>query len=120
MRGVVRDTAVVCSNVTMAQALFNNGVKSNNVTAQILWLKARAGWAEAQPARDEQDGQTGARRTRWTNDNPDRRRIPGMSGHGSPCANSRALGPTTLAFTFSAALGPVHKVDIWSRFQWDG
>jgi hypothetical protein len=39
----------------MARALFNNGVKSNNVTAQTFWLKARAGWAETQPARNEQD-----------------------------------------------------------------
>jgi hypothetical protein len=45
------------ANVTMAQALFNNGVKSNNVTAQIFWLKARAGWVEAQPAGDDQDDQ---------------------------------------------------------------
>jgi hypothetical protein len=51
------DTATVSANVTMAQALFNNGVKSNNVTAQIFWLKARAGWVEAQPARDDQDDQ---------------------------------------------------------------
>ena len=38
------DTAMVLANATMAQALFNNGVKSSNVTAQIFWLKARAGW----------------------------------------------------------------------------
>jgi hypothetical protein len=49
------DTAMVLANTTMAQALFDNGVKSNNVTAQIFWLKARAGWAEAQPAREDQD-----------------------------------------------------------------
>ena len=49
------DTAVVLANATMAQALFDNGVKSNNVTAQIFWLKARAGWAEAQPAGEDQD-----------------------------------------------------------------
>jgi hypothetical protein len=41
----------------MAQALFNNGVKSNNVTAQIFWLKTRAGWVEAPPAREDQDDQ---------------------------------------------------------------
>jgi hypothetical protein len=41
----------------MAQALFNNGVKSNNVTAQIFWLKSRAGWVEAQPMCDDQDDQ---------------------------------------------------------------
>jgi hypothetical protein len=51
------DTAMVRANVTMAQALFNNGVKSNNVTAQIFWLKARAGWVEAPPAREDQDDQ---------------------------------------------------------------
>ena len=39
----------------MAQALFDNGVKSNNVTAQIFWLKARAGWAETQPGGEDQD-----------------------------------------------------------------
>jgi hypothetical protein len=49
------DTAMVLANATMAQALFDNGVKSNNVTAQIFWLKARAGWAEAQPAGEDQD-----------------------------------------------------------------
>jgi hypothetical protein len=49
------DTAMVLANATMTQALFNNGVKSNNVTAQIFWLKARAGWAEAQPAGEDQD-----------------------------------------------------------------
>ena len=51
------DTAMVRTNVTMAQALFNNGVKSNNVTAQIFWLKSRAGWVEAQPMCDDQDDQ---------------------------------------------------------------
>jgi hypothetical protein len=51
------DTAMVRANVTMAQALFNNGVKSNNVTAQIFWLKSRAGWVEAQPMCDDQDDQ---------------------------------------------------------------
>ena len=30
------DTAMVRANVTMAQALFDNGVKSNNVTAQLF------------------------------------------------------------------------------------
>ena len=49
------DTAMVLANATMAQAPFDNGVKSNNVTAQIFWLKARAGWAEAQPAGEDQD-----------------------------------------------------------------
>ena len=43
-----------------------------------------------------------------------------MSRRGSPCANSEPAGPTTLAFTFSAALEPVHKVKIWWGFQWDG
>ena len=28
---------MVLANATMTQALFNNGVKSNNVTAQIFW-----------------------------------------------------------------------------------
>jgi hypothetical protein len=39
----------------MAQALFDNGVKSNNVTAQIFWLKARAGWAETQPGGEDHE-----------------------------------------------------------------
>jgi hypothetical protein len=51
------DTAMVLANSTMAQALFDNGVKSNNVTAQMFWLKARAGWVEAQPMCEDQDDQ---------------------------------------------------------------
>jgi hypothetical protein len=51
------DTAMVLANVTMAQALFNNGVKSNNVTAQMFWLKTRAGWVETQPEREDGDDQ---------------------------------------------------------------
>src|ERR1700733_3787996 len=50
------DTAMVRANVTMTQALFNNGVKHNNVTAQMFWLKTRAGWVETQPAHEDRDG----------------------------------------------------------------
>ena len=57
------DTAMVRANVAMAQALFNNGVKSNNVTVQIFWLRARAGWVEAQPACEDQDDQVTIRIT---------------------------------------------------------
>jgi hypothetical protein len=57
------DTAMVLANMAMAQALFNNGVKSNNVTAQTFWLKARAGWVEAQPMCEDQDDQVAIRIT---------------------------------------------------------
>jgi hypothetical protein len=39
------DTAYIKANSSVAQYLFENA-KSGNVTAQIFWLKTRAGWKE--------------------------------------------------------------------------
>src|SRR5690242_13060593 len=44
------DTGVTEANNRVAQALFTNATEKNNVTAQIFWLKCRAGWREAQGA----------------------------------------------------------------------
>ncbi len=34
------------ANSLMAESLFKNGRHNNNVTAQIFWMKTRAGWSE--------------------------------------------------------------------------
>src|SRR4051794_29743072 len=34
------------ANSLVAQALFQNATANNNVTAQIFWMKTRAGWRE--------------------------------------------------------------------------
>ena len=38
------DTGMTEANLRVGQALYNNAVKHNNVTAQIWWTKARMGW----------------------------------------------------------------------------
>jgi hypothetical protein len=43
------DTALPLANAKVAEGLFNNATKLNNVTAQIFWLKTRAKWIEARP-----------------------------------------------------------------------
>ena len=40
------DKAHIKANVKVANALFNQAVNKGNVSAQIFWLKARAGWSE--------------------------------------------------------------------------
>jgi len=40
-------TAEAEANVRVVQALYNNAVKHNNVTAQIWWTKSRLGWKDA-------------------------------------------------------------------------
>ena len=40
------DTALIDKTVMVANALYNNAVENNNVTAQIFFLKTRAGWRE--------------------------------------------------------------------------
>jgi hypothetical protein len=40
------DGAAEEANSAVVAALFNNATKSNNVAAQIFWLKTRAGWRE--------------------------------------------------------------------------
>lgn len=40
------------ANSLVVGALFNNAM-SGNVTAQIFWLKTRAGWRESTPGSDE-------------------------------------------------------------------
>jgi len=42
----------------VAQALFNNAVKKNNVVAQIFWLKTQARWSET-PQKIELTGEAG-------------------------------------------------------------
>jgi hypothetical protein len=42
------DTGMTEANVRVVQALYNNAVKLNSVTAQVWWTKARMGWKEAQ------------------------------------------------------------------------
>jgi hypothetical protein len=51
------DIGATEANVHVAKSLFNLAVKGRNVTAQIFWLKARAGWRE--PPRDANVGGTG-------------------------------------------------------------
>ena len=73
-------------------------------------------WAEARPPRPF-DGQGAACPER----SRDPRRIAGLHQARITVRElPSAAGPTTLAFTFSAALGPVHKVEISWGFQWDG
>lgn len=38
------DTGMIEANVRVAQALYTNATKHNNVTAQIWWTKTRMGW----------------------------------------------------------------------------
>ncbi len=40
------DTGSTIANGKVAKSLYNNAVKHNNVSAQIFWMKARAGWKE--------------------------------------------------------------------------
>ena len=40
------DTAQVEANAAVAQSLFRNATKKDNVAAQIFWLKTRAQWKE--------------------------------------------------------------------------
>lgn len=42
------DTALILANQQVASSLFNQAVKEKNVTAQIFWLKTKAGWRETQ------------------------------------------------------------------------
>ena len=41
------DTGMTKANMRVAQALYTNAVKHNNVAAQIWWTKARMGWKDA-------------------------------------------------------------------------
>jgi hypothetical protein len=41
------DTGTTKANARVAGALYKNAVDSNNVAAQIFWLKTRARWKEA-------------------------------------------------------------------------
>jgi hypothetical protein len=41
------DTGTTIANRAVAESLFNNAVKHNNVAAQIWWTKARMGWRSA-------------------------------------------------------------------------
>lgn len=40
------DTGMTRANMLMAEALWKNGVRHNNVQAQIWWTKARMGWKD--------------------------------------------------------------------------
>lgn len=40
------DTAVTKANAQVARSLFKNAVENDNVSAQIFWLKTRAGFRE--------------------------------------------------------------------------
>lgn len=40
------DCALIDKTVMVANALYTNAVENNNVTAQIFFLKTRAGWRE--------------------------------------------------------------------------
>jgi len=40
------DTGMTEANVRVAQALYANAVKHNNVAAQIWWTKTRMGWKD--------------------------------------------------------------------------
>jgi hypothetical protein len=50
------DTGATEANLRVAQALYTNAVKHNNVAAQIWWTKCRLGWKE--PADVPGDGAT--------------------------------------------------------------
>jgi hypothetical protein len=52
------DTGAIEANVRVANALYTNAVKHNQVTAQIWWTKARMGWKETQV--NEQTGPDGS------------------------------------------------------------
>lgn len=52
------DTALAKANAKVANALYMNAVKENNLGAQIFWLKTRARWSE-QPTRIEFPGADG-------------------------------------------------------------
>ena len=43
------DSAATKANAAVAKSLFLNATERNNVTAQIFWLKARAGWKDRDP-----------------------------------------------------------------------
>lgn len=43
------DSALTRANAAVAKSLFVNATEKNNVTAQIFWLKARAGWRDRDP-----------------------------------------------------------------------
>jgi hypothetical protein len=38
------DTGAITANAKVAQSLFDNATRHNNVTAQIFWARARMGW----------------------------------------------------------------------------
>ena len=40
------DTGMIEANVRVAQALYTNATKHNNVAAQIWWTKTRMGWKD--------------------------------------------------------------------------
>ena len=40
------ETGMTRANMLMAEALWKNGVRHNNVQAQIWWTKARMGWKD--------------------------------------------------------------------------
>lgn len=40
------DTALVDSNFNVAKCLYQNATTKNNVSAQIFWLKTKAGWKD--------------------------------------------------------------------------
>lgn len=42
------DTATITANAQVARSLFKNAVDNSNVSAQIFWLKTRAGFREKQ------------------------------------------------------------------------
>ena len=44
----VLDKGTIKANVAVARALHKNATESNNVAAQIFWMKTRGGWKETQ------------------------------------------------------------------------
>lgn len=53
------DHALLDKVVMVANALYNNAVEMNNVTAQIFFLKTRAGWKELDKDTSEQQTDIG-------------------------------------------------------------
>jgi hypothetical protein len=50
------DTAQIEANAAVAQSLFVNATKKDNVAAQIFWLKTRARWKEPVHIANAEDG----------------------------------------------------------------
>lgn len=49
------DTSLIKTNMQVAKSLFRNATENENVSAQIFWLKTKAGWKEDKEEEKPQD-----------------------------------------------------------------